>query len=372
MDRYNLPITEEPECPEVSTAETSTKDPLEIKTEELVKQAEAVCAPPAGRPIDISFNRFFDTYQLDKLGILPGTLKMDPVPPGAVPVPPQGLPLAAIVRNKEMAAKVPEQIKHLLLDPAGNPLPEWVQVANLFHRPHKKVSIVGFADTRDECPFSDPTMEIWGINDLHRALPRYDRWFDIHVRDNIQADVKAGRSPADACGLEPLKHLNVPVYMQEAFPDIPTSIRFPAKEIMDRFGRYFTNSISFLIALAILENYEEIHIYGVDMAVGKEYIKERPSVEYMIGIARGRGIKVVIPDACDLLKTRFVYAYEEKRQGEMNDKFNKMMGGLQSRHQMSYQQEQQAHDARMQYEGAMGGIREYHKIWSNLADQIQV
>jgi len=127
-----------------------------------------------------------------------------------------------------------------------------------------------------------------------------------------------------------------------------------------------------MIALAITEGFEEIGIYGVDMAVGKEYIKERPSVEYFLGIARGRGIKVIIPDACDLLKTRFIYAFESNRQNEYNVKIASMRTGMQQRLQQICQQEQQAHDVRMQYEGALGATREFEKIWSNLGDQIQV
>ena len=145
-------------------------DPLssvEKKTEEILKQADTVIAP-TGPP---------------EAPILP---------------PPQGTVAPLIIRTPEQLAKVPDDAKPRLVDPLGNAFPQWVQVANLFHRPHKKVAIVGFADTRNQAPYNDPTFEIWGLNDLHSHIPRYDRWFDIHTRENIDTDVIAGRTAAKA------------------------------------------------------------------------------------------------------------------------------------------------------------------------------
>ncbi len=198
-------------------------------------------------------------------------LLKEPVP--AVPAkyinpPPQGSVAKFVVRTQEQADKLDAPLKAMLLDKDGKPLPEWVQVARMFNRPHKKVAIVGFADTRMQAPYDDPTYEIWGLNDLHASIPRYDRWFDIHTRDNIDEDVKKGRAPPDKCGLGGLRGINVPIYMQKRYDDIPNSIEFPLKEVVDKFGNYFTNSISYMTALAIYEGYHEIAIYGVDMAVG--------------------------------------------------------------------------------------------------------
>jgi hypothetical protein len=60
------------------------------------------------------------------------------------------------------------------------------------------------------------------------------------------------------------------------------------------------------------EGFKEIHLYGVDMAVSTEYDEQRPSCEYFIGLARGRGIKVYIPEESHLLKVRYKYGYEAK------------------------------------------------------------
>jgi len=260
---------------------------LEQKTEELLQKADEL----EKQPIPSS-----------DIGILKPT-QINP--------PPQGSVSAFLIRSKEQADQLDKpELRAMLLDAEGNPLPEWMQVARMFARPYKKVAIVGFADTRSDAPYNDPSWEIWGLNDLHSSIPRYDRWFDIHTRENIDEDVKLGRTPSDKCGLGGLSKLNVPIYMQDKYADVPNSIKFPLKEIVDKFGDYFTNSISYMTALAIFEGYNEISIYGVDMAVGSEYVDQRPSCEYFIGLARGAGIKVYIPPASDLCKARFMYAFD--------------------------------------------------------------
>jgi len=284
--------------------------------------------------------------------------------------PPQGSVAKFIVRTQEQADKLDEPLKKMLLDPEGKPLPDWIQVGRMFNRPHKKVAIVGFADTRNEAPYQDPTWEIWGLNDLHASIPRYDRWFDIHSRDNIDEDVKNGRAPADKCGLGGLRALNVPIYMQDRYDDIPNSIKFPLQEIVDKFGNYFTNSISYMTALAIFEGYHEISIYGVDMAVGSEYVDQRPSCEYFIGIARGAGIKVYIPPASDLCKTRFMYAFEEVKQHQYTEKIQNMLKNMIARQNSIGDQMRQMQTSHAQYEGAIGATREIQKIWANLDDKL--
>src|SRR5512133_3445606 len=206
------------------------------------------------------------------------------VPPATAPellakFPPQGQVAPKIARSMAELDKLnpPEEIrKAIYLDKDGNLRPEWVQVFRMYHRPVKKVAICGFADTKMDAPFTDPTWEIWGLNDLHNSLPRYDRWFDIHVRSNIDEDCNLmrnkGQTPPETIGLSGLRKLNVPVYMQDRYEDVPNSIKFPLKEITEAFpfGQYMTNSISYMIALAIYEGYQEISVFGVDMAVGSE------------------------------------------------------------------------------------------------------
>jgi hypothetical protein len=52
-------------------------------------------------------------------------------------------------------------------------------------REGKKVAIVGFAESWKLAPFTDPLVEIWGLNELWKYVPRWDRWFELHDADTL-------------------------------------------------------------------------------------------------------------------------------------------------------------------------------------------
>jgi len=233
-------------------------------------------------------------------------------------------------------------------------------------RTRKKVAIVGFAPTsmRDvQAFFNDPDMEIWGLNQLYLAFPEIvgyaTRWFQIHSRvsyDNAIRDIKHHEWLS--------KQVKFPIYMQTKEPDIPMSIPFPVKEIGEAFPRkYFTNSISWEIALAIYEGFEDIHIYGVDMAQEDEYSEQRPSVEYFIGIADGKGINLYVSPVCDLCKTVWQYPFEDD--APFRIKVDGRRKELRERVGQLAAQEQGMHDQRMQLLGALENMNYIQKTWSN-------
>jgi hypothetical protein len=172
----------------------------------------------------------------------------------------------------------------------------------------KRVAIVGGAkSSRYLAPFSDSTIEIWSLNDMIEALPscRPSRWFEMHRPDAIRA------YRPEWGYLAKLASLPCPVYMCEAMPEIPNSRTYPLDQMISLYGGYFTNSVAYMLAMAISEGYEEIHLYGVEMSVSSEYILERPSVEYFVGLARGMGIKVYIPEISTLNHGYWLYGYDE-------------------------------------------------------------
>ena len=65
-----------------------------------------------------------------------------------------------------------------------------------------------------------------------------------------------------------------------------------------------------------ISDWQYIGVWGVDMAQGgafgqpSEYAEQRPSCEFWLGQAAGRGIYVYIPPASDLLKAAGLYGYE--------------------------------------------------------------
>ena len=221
---------------------------------------------------------------------------------------------------------------------------QWVDAATLPAAPpppepvkRTKVDIVGFAPHWWKARFTESDREIWSLNEAYDLrmptdgsspweAPRKEgrlRWFEIHIREGEydgnpflhsrnQSNEHAAKMAA----------LGVTVYMQKHWDDIPQSIPYPLEAITQKYSRYFTNSISWMIALAIEEGFTEIGLFGVDMATTTEYGYERPSCEYILGWVRALGIRLVMPDECDLLKSAFLYGFEADKAGFLRAKLD--------------------------------------------------
>ena len=180
--------------------------------------------------------------------------------------------------------------------------------------------------TRDMAPFEDDSFEMWGCNDMYNFVPRVDVLFQVHSR------IKIEEFPRDPNYLQWLQdNTAIPVYMHKHFKDIPMSIPYPLQEIVSIYGDYFTNGISYLLALAIDMQYKEIHIYGVEMEHASEHLHQKPSVTYFIGLARGKGIKVYLPKESTLMRSHGLYGFEgeDKMTRLMTEKLSYYQGEIQ-------------------------------------------
>lgn len=179
----------------------------------------------------------------------------------------------------------------------------------------KKVALCGFADSWKQAPFADPTVEVWGLNELWKYVPRWDRWFELHDGETL------GVTKRDLSEGEVKRHLEwltaqpagKPIYMQPAFCDgrFPAATAYPLERLSDKFGRYFTSTIGYMLALAIDEGYDWIGCYGIDLASDVEYAQQRPNAEYFIGLARGMGKTVEIAPSSALCKGGHLYGFEK-------------------------------------------------------------
>jgi hypothetical protein len=86
----------------------------------------------------------------------------------------------------------------------------------------------------------------------------------------------------------------------------------PFKDLVEYFNgrKYFTSTISYMIAMAIKAGYQEIHLYGVHMSASEEYGSQRQACEYWLGVAEGHGCKIFIPVESEILHTPYIYGYE--------------------------------------------------------------
>jgi hypothetical protein len=144
--------------------------------------------------------------------------------------------------------------------------------------------------------------EVWCLNyhqryrfTCKRVLGEWTRWFNLHSPSHMQRTYPEG--------VAWYRTQTKPIYLQEVDPTIPGSVAFPREAVQRYFGangqpqRYFTCSNAWLMALAILEGFDRIELWGHQMQKGAEYAAQRPCFFYWIEEARRRGIEVIIPPA---------------------------------------------------------------------------
>ncbi len=245
-----------------------------------------------------------------------------------------------------------------------------------------KIAIVGCSDTKNLAPYGDPSWQIWAMNNAFGHVHKPAAWFEVHpikfengqylrrklIRPGVFQWSKEFRGQEMKSYLEGIAKLDCPAYMQQHWDIIPKSIPYPLETILAKFGRYFTNSVSYMIALAIHYGAKEIGCWGVDMATGTEYAPQRPSCEFFLGIAAGMGIKITIPDEADLLKTRYLYGFEERERSAWEAKMIQMMEAMEGRKSKAMNQYEVANKQIQQYIGAQEALKEIQRIWSNHSD----
>jgi len=190
------------------------------------------------------------------------------------------------------------------------------------------------------------------MNYHHTEVARTSRIFELHEWASVVKE-------DGGIHLAPLAAQTVPVYMQETHPEIPASIAYPLAQMTEAFALphtpkpYFTSTVSYMIALAIVERFDEIQLYGIDLAQDTEYAIQRPSCEFFLGIAVGRGIRVVPHPQSDVLKTAFLYGYEDTPREWLRDKAKARRAHLQKMQQHYEAEVLKNRDAMHQFLGAL-------------------
>lgn len=189
-----------------------------------------------------------------------------------------------------------------------------------------KVAIVGTAPTWREAPIGDPEWEIWSLSRNYlRMEDQWDRWFELHKLEEVAKSWEASDDPASeaaarATYIEWLAQAaqKRTVYVREPRPEVPGAEVFPADALLARFPRqYFTNTVSWMMALAIHEGADEIGLWGVNMELDSEYGEQRPSCEYYIGLIDGlaaageMAAPCHLPEHSTLLRTAWQYGIED-------------------------------------------------------------
>lgn len=173
----------------------------------------------------------------------------------------------------------------------------------------KKLGLLGSTENLDFAPWDDPS---WTLAAHPCCRPRCKRepdwYFDLHRPELFKKQQKAW----NARYYDWLTHLQTPIFMQKAYPEIPMSVEFPLQRILAEYRRYFTNHCAFLIALAMTEGVTHIGLFGCQYSHETEHGVQRDSLTYWLGRFEQSGGTVVIPPAFNTLLSspNLLYGYE--------------------------------------------------------------
>lgn len=197
----------------------------------------------------------------------------------------------------------------------------------------KRVAIVGHASPSCyNVPWTDDSWEIWLLNEhpfLDPKIPdgKFTRMYEIHRPEEIQKLSKERQA-----------YISGFYNRAEEIVTHPKYTNYLANQIVYDFDRFFeafpsprededktgSSQIMYMIGDAIIEGYDEITMYGMSASCDNEYAFETQGLVWILGIAQGRGIKVVIDGDSELMRTLWLYAVEdppEKQKAIINEQY---------------------------------------------------
>ncbi len=145
--------------------------------------------------------------------------------------------------------------------------------------------------------------EVWAINALGDVFA-CDLVF--HMDDVRIQEVRAAAAPASniAALVKWIKTSQVPVVTSRAHPDYPALVEFPLEDVLNNLGHdYFNSTAAYAIAFAIHTKAAQISVFGMDFTYPNQHAAEkgRACVEFWLGQAHARGIKINLPKTTTLM-----------------------------------------------------------------------
>lgn len=182
----------------------------------------------------------------------------------------------------------------------------------------KSVIVLGTGPGWEKCPFDK---EVWTVAKLIMSPDykeqRTDRLFnmdDLNKMLSFDENSKWKSAYSRDDFVKAINDKNIPLVTSYVYPELKNCIAYPLKEIHEKWGLlYYTNTICYMIAMAIYEGYQSIDLWGVAQGGLKEYIEERKGVEAWLCLAAGMGIRVAVNGASTLFKNKDNELYGYKK-----------------------------------------------------------
>lgn len=166
--------------------------------------------------------------------------------------------------------------------------------------PEKELIIEAMGTTRLQCPFN---CETWAVNMGYHQVFQLDGHFTRIFLTHTQVKDANGKPAFTWEHFNKMAAKGIIVYNTHRVKGL-NSTMFPFKRLVKKYNtEYFSNTIAYMVALAVDEGYKKIHLYGCDMMTREEYAWEKGGIEYWLGRANGMGVETTIAEGSSLLKT---------------------------------------------------------------------
>jgi hypothetical protein len=175
----------------------------------------------------------------------------------------------------------------------------------------KSVAIVGGAEaTAVNAPFHNPEWEIWGLAWHTASLQRTTLLFDIHDPGfKAEAPYRLHyNSHRNQKYIDKVNASGVPIMCDaKALTSFTNGVPYPLEAVRNHFPKrdVLECTISYMVALAIMQGCSRIGLWGCHFTGKEEYERQLPSVTWLLGYAEARGVEVVIGPGGPLLASAY-------------------------------------------------------------------
>lgn len=171
--------------------------------------------------------------------------------------------------------------------------------------------------------------EVWSINALGNV---FDCDLIFHMDDVRIQEIRAAAAPASniAAMLKWLKKSRVPVVTSRPHEDYPALVEFPLEDVLNDLGHdYFNNTAAYAVAFAIHTGVTDLSLFGMDYTYENVHQAEkgRACVEFWLGQAHARGLKIHLPKNTSLLDANMSRAARLYGYDTLDVQFHTQAGG---------------------------------------------
>jgi SAM-dependent methyltransferase len=223
-----------------------------------------------------------------------------------------GRTLIAVAQRDELPSEDSQEEKHIAILGLGPSLDQYLEIT-------KRLG--------GRSRFCDET---WAINALGNV---FDCDLVFHMDDVRIQEIRAQAAPASniAAMLGWIKTSKVPVVTSRVHADYPALVEFPLEDILNHLGHdYFNSTAAYAVAFAIHIGATKISLFGMDFSYEKSHDAEkgRGCVEFWLGQAHARGIKINLPQKTSLMDSCYSRAERLYGYDTLDVKFNVDADGI--------------------------------------------